>query len=139
MRRVPTNNVILAHFMKEPRLNDVVLEGKYVLRMTSFCRCYLSCKFIRYCKKKVMDEMTLISMHIYHIEVNHFKYEIICQNMQEKNLTFVCGLDQNIRTSETRPLAVTRQASLPPNGRVYSERISRSELQHMTDIIILKI
>jgi hypothetical protein len=31
-----------------------------------------------------MDEMTLISMNIYHIEVNHFKCEIIWQNMQEK-------------------------------------------------------
>jgi hypothetical protein len=31
-----------------------------------------------------MDEMTLISMNIYNIEVNHFKYEIIWQNMQEK-------------------------------------------------------
>jgi hypothetical protein len=31
-----------------------------------------------------MDEMTLISMNIYHIEVNHLKYEISWQNMQEK-------------------------------------------------------
>jgi hypothetical protein len=31
-----------------------------------------------------MDEMTLLSMNIYHIEVNYFKYEIIWQNMQEK-------------------------------------------------------
>jgi hypothetical protein len=31
-----------------------------------------------------MDEMTLISMNIYHIDVNHFKYEIIWQNMQKK-------------------------------------------------------
>jgi hypothetical protein len=56
-------------------LYDVILEGKYVLRMTSFRRCYLSCKFIHYCKKIVMDEMTLISMNKYLIEVNHFKYE----------------------------------------------------------------
>jgi hypothetical protein len=28
--------------------------------------------------------MTLIAMNIYHIEVNHFKYEIVWQNMQEK-------------------------------------------------------
>jgi hypothetical protein len=49
-----------------------------VLQMTSFRRCYLSCK------KIVMDEMTLIFMNIYRIEVNHFKYEIIWQNMQEK-------------------------------------------------------
>jgi hypothetical protein len=55
-----------------------------VLRMTSFRRCYLSCKFIRYWKKIVMDEMTLISLNMYHIEVNHFEYEIIWQNMQEK-------------------------------------------------------
>jgi hypothetical protein len=39
---------------------------------------------MRYCEKIVMDEMTLISKNIYHIEVNHFKYEIIWQNMQEK-------------------------------------------------------
>jgi hypothetical protein len=31
-----------------------------------------------------MDEMTLISMTKYIIEVNHFKYEMIWQNMQEK-------------------------------------------------------
>jgi hypothetical protein len=31
-----------------------------------------------------MEEITLISMNIYRIEVNHFKYEIIRQNMQEK-------------------------------------------------------
>jgi hypothetical protein len=55
-----------------------------VLRMTSFRRCYLSCNFIRYCKKIVMDEMTLISMNIYHIEVNNFKYEVIWKNKQEK-------------------------------------------------------
>jgi hypothetical protein len=34
----------LAHLMNEPRLNDVILEGKYVLRMT-FRHCYLSCKY----------------------------------------------------------------------------------------------
>jgi hypothetical protein len=28
-------------------------------------------------------------MNIYHIEVNHFKYEIIWQNMQE-NISFIC-------------------------------------------------
>jgi hypothetical protein len=31
-----------------------------------------------------MDEMTLVSMNIYHIDENHFKYEKIWQNMQEK-------------------------------------------------------
>jgi hypothetical protein len=67
-----------------------------------------------------MDEMTLISMNIYHIGVNHFKYEIIWQNMQEKNLTCVFGSDLNIHPSGTRPWEVTRQASLPPNGRVPS-------------------
>jgi hypothetical protein len=55
-----------------------------VLMMTSFHCCYLSCKFILYCKKIVREEMTLISMNIYHIEVNHFEFEIIWQNMQEK-------------------------------------------------------
>jgi hypothetical protein len=30
-----------------------------------------------------MDEMTLIYMSMYHIGVNHFKYKIIWQNMQE--------------------------------------------------------
>jgi hypothetical protein len=40
-----------------------------------------------------MDEMTLFSMSNYLIELNHFKYEIIWQNMPEKNLTHVCGSD----------------------------------------------
>jgi hypothetical protein len=31
-----------------------------------------------------MDEMTLISMNTYHIDVNNFKYETIWQKMQEK-------------------------------------------------------
>jgi hypothetical protein len=66
-----------------------------VLRMTSFSRYYLSCKFIRYCKKIVLDNMKLISMNIYLIEVNHFRYRIIWQNLQEKYLTFVCDSDQN--------------------------------------------
>jgi hypothetical protein len=57
------------------------------------------------------------------------------------NMTYVCGSDRNIRPSGTRPWAVTPifrsepQASLPPNGRVTSGRIFRSEPQHMTDII----
>jgi hypothetical protein len=76
--------------------------------------------------------MTLISMNIYHIGVNHFKYEIIWQNMH-----YVCGSDRNIRPSGTRPWAVTRQALLPPNGRVSSEQIFQSEPQHMTDIFSL--
>jgi hypothetical protein len=36
-----------------------------------------------------MYEMTLISMNKYLIEVNHFKYEIIWQNMQE-NISDIC-------------------------------------------------
>jgi hypothetical protein len=31
-----------------------------------------------------MDEITLIAIDMFHIEVNHFKFEIIWQNMQEK-------------------------------------------------------
>jgi hypothetical protein len=54
---------------------------------------------------------------------------------KKKYLTYVCGSDRNIRPSVTRQWAVTRQASLPPNGRVTSGRIFRSEPQNMTDII----
>jgi hypothetical protein len=52
--------------------------------------------------------MTLISMNIYHIEVNHFKYEIIWQNMQEKisdmfavpiGISFPLGTDIPVRTA----------------------------------------
>jgi hypothetical protein len=92
--------------------------------MMSFGCCYLSCKFIRYCKKTVMDEMTLISMNIYRIKVNHFEYEIIWQNMQEKiSDMFV------VRTR----ISVPRE---PANGRVPSGRIFQSKPQHMTDNII---
>jgi hypothetical protein len=54
----------------------------------------------------VMDDMTLISMNIilYHIEVNHFKYEIIWQNMQEK-ISDIClrfGLEYPIRITKNR-------------------------------------
>jgi hypothetical protein len=38
-----------------------------------------------------MDEITLISMNIFHIEVNDFKYEIIWQNKQEK-ISDICLL-----------------------------------------------
>jgi hypothetical protein len=58
--------------------------------------------------------------------------------MQEKYLTYVCGSDRNICPSGTRPWAVTRQATLPPNGRVPSGRINRPKPQHMTDIIFLQ-
>jgi hypothetical protein len=60
------------------------------------------------------------------------EYGRICK---KKHLTYVCGSDRNIRPSVTRPWAVTRQASLPPNGRATSERRFRSEPQNMTDII----
>jgi hypothetical protein len=33
-----------------------------------------------------MDEMTLISMNIYHIEVNHFKYENNMAEYARKNI-----------------------------------------------------
>jgi hypothetical protein len=56
-----------------------------------------------------------------------------------KYLTYVCSSDRNIRPSGTRPRAVTREASLPPNGRVPSGRIFQFERQHMTIIINLII
>jgi hypothetical protein len=81
-----------------------------------------------------MDEMTNFHEHISY----WCKYEIICQNMQEKIFDIiVCGSKRNNRPSGTRPWAVTRQGSLPPNGRVPWGRILRSEPQHMTDIIIV--
>jgi hypothetical protein len=71
--------------------------------------------------------MALIAVNIYHIEVNHFKYEIIWQNIQEK-ISDIC-----LRSGSEYPW----QASSPPDGRVPSGRIFRSEPQHMTYIISL--
>jgi hypothetical protein len=61
-----------------------------------------------------MDEMTLIFMNKYLIEVNHFKHEIIWQNMQEK---------------------ISDKPRYSPMDGVPSERIFRYGLQHTTDII----
>jgi hypothetical protein len=58
-------------------------------------------------------------------------------NRCKKYLTYAFGLERNIRPSVTRLWSVTRQGSLPPNWRVPSERILLSELQNMTDIIMV--
>jgi hypothetical protein len=60
------------------------------------------------------------------------KYGRICKKIY---LTYFCDSDRNIHPMVTRPWAITRQALLPPNGRVTLGRIFRSEPQNMTDII----
>jgi hypothetical protein len=92
-------------------------------------------ELIRYCRKIVMDEMTLISMNIFHIEVNHFKYEIIWQNKQEK-ISDICLLfGSEYPPLGNLPMGGNSASPLTPNWRVPSGRIFQSKPQHMTDII----
>jgi hypothetical protein len=65
------------------------------------------------------------------------EYGRICKT---KYMTYVCDSDRNIRLSGARLWAlITQEASLPPNERIPSGRIFRSEPRHMTDITIIAL
>jgi hypothetical protein len=73
-----------------------------------------------------MDDMTLICLNKYLIEVNDFKYEIIWQNMKGKiSDMFV------IQTEISTP----GKPRLRPMGEVPSGRKFRTEPQQITGII----
>jgi hypothetical protein len=86
-----------------------------------------------------MDEITLISMNIYHIEVNHFKYEIIWQNIQEKIADIFWRSDRNIRPSGTHPSLVTAQYAGPLGTGIRSEQHNHKKYMKMADSVWLSL
>jgi hypothetical protein len=64
-----------------------------------------------------MDEITLISMNKYLIEDNHFKYKIILQNMQDKNIShmFAIRIEISVPRESVVYLYQERQTSINAN------------------------
>jgi hypothetical protein len=76
--------------------------------------------------------MTLLSMYIYHIEVNHFKYEIISwQNIPQKISDICLRFGSEYPYLGNPPMGVNSASLVTAT----SGRIFRSEPKHMTDII----